>query len=180
MYRGQSSFANDIHLRYCRISRLGPGFVIRRAGTTQKLGATTLYRFACAVTALILGCASAAQAEGSGALKIELNKLEAQGEACRAYLVLENGSDRDFTELKLDMVMFDGEGIVSKRLAVQAAPLPAGKTSLKVFDIRDMPCERLGRVLLNDVMACGDETGARNDCLAQIEATAQAPLSFIK
>ena len=127
-----------------------------------------------------MGLSSSAWAEEAQPLKIELNKLEAQGEACRAYLVLENGSDRDFAELKLDMVMFDSEGVVTRRLAVQAAPLPSGKTSLKVFDIKDQPCERLGRLLLNDVMACGDETGARNDCLAMIEATAQAPLSFIK
>lgn len=127
-----------------------------------------------------MGLSSSAWAEEAQPLKIELNKLEAQGEACRAYLVLENGSDRDFAELKLDMVMFDSEGVVTRRLAVQAAPLPSGKTSLKVFDIKDQPCERLGRLLLNDVMACGDETGARNDCLAMIEATARSPLSFIK
>ncbi len=59
-------------------------------------------------------------------------------------------------------------------------PDVAGKTSLKVFDIRDLPCDRLGRVLLNDVMACGDQSRPRGDCLALIQAAARAPLSLIK
>ena len=139
-----------------------------------------MYKLVNIVAAMVLGFALSAQAEEAAAVKIELNKLEAQGEACRAYLVLENGSDRTFSELKLDIVVFDSDGVVGRRLAVQAAPLPAGKTSLKVFDIRELACERLGRLLLNDVMTCGDETGARNDCLALIKATARAPLSFIK
>ncbi|WP_299392688.1 hypothetical protein [Pelagibius sp.] len=129
---------------------------------------------------LVFGSAVPAEAGEAAPLKIELNKLEPQGEACRAYLVLENGSDSAFADLKLDMVMFDSDGVVSRRLAVQAAPLPAGKTSLKVFDIRDLSCGRLGRVLLNDVMACGDQSGPRGDCLALIQATARAPLSMIK
>lgn len=139
-----------------------------------------LSRLAGLLLVLVFGFAVPAQAEETAPLKIELNKLEPQGGACRAYLVLENGSDSAFAELKLDMVMFDSDGVVSRRLAVQAAPLPAGKTSLKVFDIRDLPCDRLGRVLLNDVMACGDQSGPRGDCLALIEATARAPLSLIK
>ena len=125
---------------------------------------------------LFTWAAQAAHADVS----IELNKLEPNGGACRAYLVLENGTARSFEALKLDLVMFDTDGIVAKRLAVQAAPLAAGKTSLKVFDMTGLPCERVGRLLLNDVMDCLDADGARDDCLGLLSASQRGAVPFIK
>ncbi len=122
---------------------------------------------------------SAAQAADTN-VSIELNKLEPNGDACRAYLVLENGTARSFEALKLDLVMFDTDGIVAKRLAVQTAPLSAGKTSLKVFDMTGLSCERVGRLLLNNVMDCADTDGARDDCLALLSASQRGAVPFIK
>ena len=113
-------------------------------------------------------------------IQAELNKLEPNNGNCRAYLVLENNSIRTFEALKLDVVIFGTDGIVEKRLAVQAAPLAAGKTSLKVFDVGGLPCERIGRLLLNDVLDCADEAGRRDDCLALLSTTARAAVPFIK
>ena len=69
-------------------------------------------------------------------------------------MVFENATARGFSALKLDLVMFDPGGVIVKRLAVDAAPLPPGKTRLQVFDVGGLPCEEIGRVLLNDVLAC--------------------------
>ncbi len=121
----------------------------------------------------------AALAESSS-VSIELNKLETHESACRAYLVLENGTNDAFHALKLDLVMFDVEGIVAKRLAVEVAPLPAGKTSLKVFEIDDMACEGIGRVLLNSDLACADAAGSRDDCLDLISTSARGQVAFVK
>ena len=111
---------------------------------------------------------------------VELNKLEPNESDCRAYLVLENRSSSAFESLKLDVVVFDTDGIVAKRLAVEAAPLPLGKTSLRVFDIGGLPCDRVGRVLLNEVMTCADDSQARGDCLALMSTSSRARISFIK
>src|SRR3546814_6586969 len=73
---------------------------------------------------------SRAQAPGGEIVSIELNKLEPQGEACRAYLVVKNSGEQGFDSLKLDLVMFDRTGVVAKRLAVQAAPLDRKSTRL--------------------------------------------------
>lgn len=123
---------------------------------------------------------SRAQAPGGEIVSIELNKLEPQGEACRAYLVVKNSGEQGFDSLKLDLVMFDRAGVVAKRLAVQAAPLPAGKTSLKVFDVEGHGCEDIGSILLNDVMDCAPapETGA--GCLARIAVSARGEVTFVK
>lgn len=140
-----------------------------------------------AVLAIVLsagqagGAASAEPAESTSesAVAIELNKLEPNQGACRAYLVVRNRSGRAFDSLKLDLVMFDGDGVVAKRLAVQAAPLPAGKTSLKVFDITGRACAGIGTILLNDVLNCAPAAGA-GDCLGLVTASARGAVPFIK
>ena len=128
---------------------------------------------------LVAFTAVTALAADSG-VSVELNKLEPQDAACRAYFVLENRSPIAFSALKLDLVMFDNDGIVTKRLAAELGPLPLEKTSLKVFDMEDLPCTGLGRLLLNDVTACEDESGPRADCLALLSASTRVPVPFIK
>lgn len=115
-----------------------------------------------------------------GNLRVELNKLEPMESACRAYLLFENGTSGDFGSLKLDLVMFNPEGVINRRLAVEGGPLPAGKTSVKLFDIEDVACTSVNRVLLNGVLACSDAQGERNDCLALIETGSRSSADFFK
>lgn len=131
------------------------------------------------VAALLLGLAARASPTEE-AVRVELNKLEPDGLGCRIYLVLENRSDSAFETLKLDLVMFDRDLVVAKRLAVETAPLPAGKLSLKVFDVDGVACDRVGRVLLNDVMACADGSGVRDDCLRLMSPASRSGTEFVK
>ncbi len=121
-----------------------------------------------------------ALAEPAHSLAIELNKLEPNGQSCRAYLVLKNDSARRFDSLKLDLVMFDHDGVVTKRLAVQAAPLSLGKTSLKVFDIDGRDCAAIGSILLNDILTCEVAPQAEGNCLDLVAASARGAVPFIK
>jgi hypothetical protein len=113
-------------------------------------------------------------------LRIELNKLEPQEGACRAYLVFNNHTSHSFSGLTLDLFLFDKKGIIAKRLAVDAAPLPADKTSVKLFDIEGLACNSVGRILVNDVLDCQDETGERQDCVALIEPASRSDVSLVK
>jgi hypothetical protein len=133
--------------------------------------------FAAALAAVLALPAPAAAEPG---IAVELNKLEPRKDACRAYLVLKNGTGSAFQELKLDLVMFDADGVVGRRVAVQGAPLGAGKTSLKVFDIDGIPCPGIGRILLNDVMACRDASGPRDDCTGLVTTSSRAAAPLIK
>ena len=117
---------------------------------------------------------------GAGGLRVELNKLEPMDSACRAYLLFENRTSGDFSSLKLDLVMFNPEGIINRRLAVEGGPLPAGKTSVKLFDIQGVACDSVDRVLLNGVLACSDAQGDRSDCLALIETGSRSTADFFK
>jgi len=123
---------------------------------------------------------TAALAQTPGSLSIQLNKLEADGDTCRAYIVLENRTDLSFEALRLDLVMFDVDGVIARRLAVDAAPLAASRTSVRVFAIGSLACDNIGRVLLNDVLACADASGERTDCMDRIAPESIAGVPFIK
>lgn len=131
--------------------------------------------------AAVLGMAFCTAANAADErIGLELNKLEQRDGACRAYVVIENGTASRFDTLSFDLVMFDRTGVVAERLALETAPLPPAKTSLKVFDVPGLPCESVGRVLVNEVLACGDEQGAREDCLSRVETSARGDLALIK
>lgn len=127
---------------------------------------------------LLALCANLALAQAEG-IDVELNKLKQQDNACRAYLVTQNLTETDFDSLQLDVVMFDDDGIVAKRLVVEIAPLPQGKTSLKAFDIDGLPCDKIGQLLLNDVVQCRDTDGPHENCLSLVHVSSRADVSFI-
>ncbi len=113
-------------------------------------------------------------------VRVELNRLEPLDDACRVYLVLANGTAEAFDAFKLDLVLFDTDGVIARRLAVEAAPLRAQKTSVKLFDLDALPCDRIGTVLLNDVLACNSASGPVADCVARIETASRASAQLVK
>lgn len=119
-------------------------------------------------------------ADAQSTLKIELNKLETRENACRAYFLFENSTKHDFSGFKLDLVVFGQDGVITKRLAVDVAPLPASKTTVKLFDIEGHKCNGIGRILINDVLDCRDKKGTRPDCVSLVAPASRSPVPFVK
>jgi hypothetical protein len=113
-----------------------------------------LSRLALAVAAVAAAAVPGVAAGGEG-VTVELNRIEAVSpDACRLYMVVSNPGDRAWRSLRLDLFAFDKAGVIARRVAVDVAPVTAGKTSVRLFDMAGVPCERVSRVLLNDVIAC--------------------------
>lgn len=119
-------------------------------------------------------------AEDAGTIHVELNRLDSNGEACQPYLVFENNADYALSDLRLDLVLFDTDGIVADRMAINAAPLPAGKTSLIVFTVNSMPCEAVGRILVNDVIACAGGPASAEECLDLVTTATRVDVPLFK
>ena len=133
------------------------------------------------LAAAVLGLALAGPVHGqTGELSVELNRMDATDGGCSVYFVLENGTGRSFEDLSLDLVMFDTDGVVASRLAVQFAPLSSGKTALRVFDVPDLACGDMGRMLLNDAVGCRDAEGREGGCLAAVATASRTEVEFIK
>mgnify|MGYP000858051271 CR=1 FL=1 len=120
------------------------------------------------------------QSSSSDAFSLELNRLDAAGDDCRVTLVEKNGTKSAFAALKLDLVVFDGAGIVTKRVGVDAGPLKAGRTVVKTFDLKGLACDGVGRLLINDVLACEAEGIAVDACLDLLEPRSRVAAPFDK
>ncbi len=131
-----------------------------------------------AAGAMVLGLGAATAQEGQ--VSVELNKLEAQGKTCRAYIVIQNKGATNYQELKLDIVLFRPDGVIGKRFAVDLAPLKADKRTVKLFDIEDTACEDVGSFLINDVMECKSDTGALTDCLKDLNVSSRTNVELTK
>lgn len=116
----------------------------------------------------------------SGTFSLELNRLDGGGGDCRVTLVEKNGTSAAFATLKLDLVVFDAEGIVAKRVGVDAGPLKAGRTVVKTFDLKGIACDSVGRLLINDVLACEAEGIAADACLDLVEPRSRVAAPFDK
>ena len=94
-------------------------------------------------------------------VRVELNTLESTETHCRMTFVVENKSAA-LESLKLDLVVFNTESIVYRRLITEMGPVRAGRTIVKTYAI-ETKCAQVGAVLVNDVSAC--TPGDTNACL---------------
>jgi hypothetical protein len=109
-----------------------------------------------------------AQAQTAPGVTLELNRVEDAGQACRIYLVLDNTTEANFASFLVDLVVFDAEGVIQRRIAFESAPLPSKRTRVKLFDLERLTCAQVARIHFNDVIECRDQTGKR-DCAGLVQ-----------
>lgn len=147
----------------------------------EQLLRTNGFRAGAAGLALLATLGAAlAQDSKAPALKLELNRLEPAGEACRTYLLVDNSRGPALKSLKVDLFAFDTEGVAQKRLAVELGPVQDRKTMVRLFDFPALACTKIGRVLLNDVLACEGGEASRENCLERIETESKTSASFVR
>ncbi|ONG58779.1 Tat pathway signal protein [Pseudoroseomonas deserti] len=116
-----------------------------------------------------VGLAGQAQAQGQTAkIGLELNRLESRPEGCRVWLLLRNPAPEAVDPLRLDLLIFGKDGVIARRLALDVGPLPQEKTMARIFDLASQPCDGIGAVLLNDLLACGGTPESRAACLPRL------------
>jgi hypothetical protein len=136
--------------------------------------------------ASILCAAAATAAEPSAStsaqpsVALELNKLETTEKGCRAYVVLNNPTDVSYQSFKLDLVLFQTDGVIGRRVALDLAPVKAQKKTVKLFDLDSMACDKIGSFLINDVIECKTETGAADNCLQRLTTSTLSSVKLSK
>jgi hypothetical protein len=132
-----------------------------------------------AALALALSGLAAVPVRAQGpAVSLELNRAEEVEGACRLYLVVGNGLDVPLDPFTLDMVAFDSDGVIASRLAVDLAPVPPGKTQVRLFDVAGPGCGSLSALLLNEVVACGAGEATGRDCLPLLAVSTRSAIDF--
>lgn len=159
------------------------GFEVARGGQhSRRVGRRVV---ATALLCVGLALPASAQDDKTAAatgpsLKLELNRLEPAGDNCRTYLLVDNAKGSALKSLKVDLFAFDTEGVAQKRLAVELGPVQEKKTVVRLFDFPGIACPKIGRVLLNDVLACEGTDASRESCLERIETTTKTSAEFAR
>ncbi len=112
-----------------------------------------------------------AAAVASDAIDIELNALEPLKEMCRVSFVIRNTADEPLSSIKLDLAVFNPEGVVQRRLVAELGPIRASKTMVKAFEL-DRPCAQIGSLLVNDVTECAPADPSA--CLDRLKLASRA------
>lgn len=113
-------------------------------------------------------------------ISLELNKLEPYEKGCRAYLVVNNPSDVAYQAFKLDLVLFQSDGVIGKRFALDLVPLKAQKKTVKLFELDGVGCDKIGSFLINDVMECKADSGPVADCFQKMTTTSLTNIQLSK
>ncbi|MGQ0673046.1 MAG: hypothetical protein ACT4N2_09245 [Hyphomicrobium sp.] len=137
----------------------GSGIVVHQSCRTAAIALVAL-----------LGICTGASAE-TPAIAVELNKLEQQDKGCRAYMVVTNKATSGYETLKLDLVMFQTDGVIGRRFTIDLGPIRPDKKVVKLFTLEGTPCDGVGSLLINDIVECKTDTGAADNCLAAMTLT---------
>ena len=133
---------------------------------------------ATAAVAAAAGRADPARAEGAGApgggngvaadgggLTLELNKVEQTDGGCQTYFLLDNQSGHVFDGFRLDLILFDGQGVIGDRLRLDLAPVRRDKRTVLTYVFPDTACTEIGSILGNDIPVCAPRAGAVVECV---------------
>ena len=126
------------------------------------------------------GILQAQAADAPAGATLELNKLETTEKGCRAYVVVNNPTDVNYPAYKLDVILFQADGVIGKRFALDLSPLKPQKKSVKLFDLDNLACDKIGSFLINDVLECKTDQGPATDCLQHLTTSTLTKVQFSK
>lgn len=119
------------------------------------------------LAALVFAPARAAQDDS---INVELNSVEGVQSRCRMVFVVDNKDETALESLKLDLAVFNRDGVVQRRLVIELGPVRRAKTMVRTFEI-DGDCGQIGSILVNDVTACAPGEAAA--CLDRLTLTSR-------
>jgi hypothetical protein len=135
-------------------------------------------------TRLIVACLALWPGIGlaqQGRLTIELNKFEDNAAGgCRAFFLFRNDTATTFEGFELSLAILNTDSVIDRLLTIDAAPLPAARTTLKLFEIPDIACTSISELLLHELPSCRPQNGEEMDCFPQLDLVSRTSAKLVK
>jgi hypothetical protein len=136
-------------------------------------------RGAVALILALFGAGPVISAEGR--LTVELNKFEQnEGGGCRAFFLFRNQTDLTLEGFEMSLAVLNNQGVIDRLLSIDAAPLPASRTTLKLFEIPETSCGSISEILLHDIPSCRPQNEEEVDCFALIDLDSKTSAALVK
>jgi hypothetical protein len=94
--------------------------------------------------------------------RLELNAVETDNNRCLLTFLIENKTSKAIDSLKLDLALFNPEGIIQRRMITEMGPIRGMRTNVRTFPAEG-ECGQIGAILVNDVTACS--VGDPGECM---------------
>jgi len=117
----------------------------------------------------------------TGRLLVELNKFEEiEGGGCRAFFLFRNQTENSFDGFEMSLAILDTNGVIDRLLAIDAAPLPVQRTTLKLFEIPETTCAGISEILLHELTSCRPQNEDEMDCFPILDLNSKTSAALVK
>ena len=96
------------------------------------------------IVTLLLGGLISTSAQAEDFSRLELNAAETANNRCLLTFLIENKTSKAIDSLKLDLALFNTEGIIQRRMITEMGPIRGMRTNVRTFPAEG-ECSQIGR-----------------------------------
>ncbi|ANK86903.1 MULTISPECIES: hypothetical protein [unclassified Rhizobium] len=135
-------------------------------------------RFAAVAAGMMMAVSSVAQAQDAAGAKldVELNALAPSQKGCMMTFVAENNLQAPINKMSFELAFFNDKNAVDRITVLDFRDLPQGKKRVRQFDMPNVKCESVTRVLINDTPVC--DGPAAGECMKGLVTRSQISVPF--
>ncbi|RWX12962.1 hypothetical protein EHI42_21570 [Rhizobium hidalgonense] len=135
-------------------------------------------RFAAVAAGIVMAVSSVAQAQdaASAKLDVELNALAPSQKGCMMTFVAENDLQAPINKISIELAFFNDKNAVDRITVLDFRDLPQGKKRVRQFDMPNVKCESVTRILINDTPVC--DGPAAGECMKGLVTRSQISVPF--
>ena len=82
--------------------------------------------------------------------------------------------------LRLDLVLFGTDGVIARRIALDVGPVAPARIQVRPFELRDVACESIGQILVNDALICKVGGADQTDCLDRVKTASRVSTKLVR
>jgi len=134
--------------------------------------------FAASVLFSVSGIAQtyAQDATAAAKLVVELNALAPSQKGCMMTFVAENNLQTPINKISFELAFFNDKNAVDRITVLDFRDLPQGKKRVRQFDMPNVKCETVTRILINDTPVC--DGPAAGECMKGLVTRSQISVPF--
>ena len=136
-------------------------------------------RFAAPAAGLLMAVAGVCQAQETAPAaspNVELNALAPSQKGCMMTFVALNQLPAAINKVSFELAFFNDRNAVDRITVLDFRDLPQGKKRVRQFDMPNVKCESVTRILINDTAVC--DGPAAGECMKGLVTRSQISVPF--
>jgi hypothetical protein len=80
----------------------------------------------------------------------------------------------------MSLAILNSNGIIDRLLSIDAAPISAARTTLKLFEIPEIACGDISEILLHELASCKPQNADEMDCFPVLDLVSRTAAKLVK